>query len=161
MLYRIVHCSTITVMSYRSSDISSHYHQYDSMHDVVTQMIWSDNPTDWVTTHSALILSSSFLTFHPSLPSSLAAFSSFPTFNLHFYPSFPLSFCRLFRLYKWDYVSENFSVLWLDDTDTANLIVTKVTEKSAAEDGRDVPDDVPDTSCKLWRLESKGDMREW
>ena len=46
-------------------------------------------------------------------------------------------------------MSENFSVLWLDDTDTANLIVTKVTEKSAAEDGRDVPDDVPDTSCKL------------
>jgi hypothetical protein len=38
-------------------------------------------------------------------------------------------------------VSEVFSVLWLDDADTANLIVTKVTEKSAAEDGIDVADE--------------------
>jgi hypothetical protein len=60
---------------------------------------------------------------------------------MYFYPSFPLSFFRLFRPCRWDYVSEVFSVLWLEDADTANLIVTKVTEKSAAEDGIDVADE--------------------
>jgi hypothetical protein len=38
-------------------------------------------------------------------------------------------------------VSEVFSVLWLDDAETASLIITKVTEKSAAEDGIEVADE--------------------